>query len=51
VTEDGPTQKGTSPILAIFGGLLLLVGAGLGWYAWRSAKPESRLSGGGILKK
>jgi hypothetical protein len=51
VTGDDTTQKGTSPILAIFGALLLLGGAGLGWYAWRSAKPESRLSGGGILKK
>jgi hypothetical protein len=51
VTVDEPTQKGTSPLLAIFGGLLLLGGAGLGWYAWRSAKPESKLSGGGILRK
>jgi hypothetical protein len=51
VTENGPAQKGTSPILAIFGALLLLGGAGLGWYAWRSARPESKLGGGGILKK
>ena len=51
VTDDEPTQTGTSPILAIFGALLLLGGAGLGWYAWRSAKPESRLGGGGILKR
>jgi hypothetical protein len=50
-TENEPPQKGTSPILAIFGALLLLGGAGLGWYAWRSARPESKLSGGGILKK
>ncbi len=51
VTGDDTTQKGTSPLLAIFGALLLFGGAGLGWYAWRSAKPESKLSGGGILKK
>ncbi len=51
VAEDEPTQTGTSPILAIFGALLLLGGAGLGWYAWRSAKPQSRLGGGGILKR
>ena len=42
----------TSPIFGIIGGLLLLGGAGLGYYAWRSGKPESRLSGGsGFLKK
>ena len=42
----------TSPIFGIIGGLLLLGGAGLGCYAWRSGKPESRLSGGsGFLKK
>jgi hypothetical protein len=42
----------TSPIFGIIGGLLLLGGAGLGYYAWRSGKPESKLSGGsGVLKK
>jgi hypothetical protein len=51
VVGDQPTQKGTSPLFAIFGAILLLGGAGLGWYAWRSARPESKLSGGGILKK
>ena len=51
VVGDNTQQKGNSPFLAIFGALLLLGGAGLGWYAWRSAKPESKLSGGGILKK
>jgi LysM repeat protein len=41
-----------SPIFGIIGGLLLLGGAGLGYYAWRSGKPESKLSGGsGVLKK
>jgi len=51
VTGDESTQKGTSPLLAIFGVLLLLGGAGLGWFAWQSARPESKLGGGGILKK
>jgi murein DD-endopeptidase MepM/ murein hydrolase activator NlpD len=41
-----------SPIFGILGGLLLLGGAALGYYAWRSGKPESKLSGGsGFLKK
>jgi hypothetical protein len=42
--------KSTSPLFGIFGGLLLLGGAALGYYAWRSGKPESKLSGG-MLKK
>jgi len=42
----------TSPLFGIFGGLLLLGGAALGYYAWKSGRPESKLSGGsGILKK
>ncbi len=41
---------GKSPIIGILGGLLLLGGAGLGYYAWRSGKPDSKLSGG-MLKK
>jgi len=42
----------TSPLFGILGGLLLLGGAALGYYAWRSGRPESKLSGGsGILKK
>lgn len=45
-------ETGTSPLLGILGTLFLLGGAGLGYYAWRSGKPESKLSGGGnILKK
>ncbi|HNK64553.1 MAG TPA: LysM peptidoglycan-binding domain-containing protein [Anaerolineales bacterium] len=37
---------GQSTILGLFGGLLLLGGAGLGYYAWRTSKPESKISGG-----
>jgi LysM repeat protein len=42
---------GTSPLLGIIGGLLLLGGAGLGWYALRLRKPESKLRQSGLLKK
>ncbi|MFN8412192.1 MAG: LysM peptidoglycan-binding domain-containing protein [Anaerolineales bacterium] len=45
------SDSGTSPLLGILGGIFLLGGAGLGYYAWRSGKPESKLSGGGMLKK
>jgi LysM repeat protein len=48
--EEGK-DGGTSVVLVIFGAILLLGGAGLGYYAWRSSKPESKLAGGGILKK
>ena len=47
-----PNETKTSPIFGILGGLLLLGGGALGYYAWRSGKPESKLSGGsGFLKK
>lgn len=47
-----PSESKTNPIFGILGGLLLLGGAALGYYAWRSGKPESKLSGGsGMLKK
>ncbi len=44
------TSSGSSPLFGIIGGLLLLGGVGLGYYAWRSGRPETKLSGG-ILKK
>ncbi|MBE0670031.1 MAG: LysM peptidoglycan-binding domain-containing protein [Anaerolineales bacterium] len=44
-------NSGRSVTLGIIGALFLLGGAGLGYYAWRSGKPESKLSGGGILRK
>lgn len=49
--EEGNNGGGTSVGLGVLGALLLLGGAGLGYYAWRSNKPESKLAGGGILKK
>jgi hypothetical protein len=42
---------GQNTILGIIGGLLLLGGIGLGYYAWRTSRPESKLSGGGYLRK
>jgi hypothetical protein len=36
----------TSPIFGILGGLLLLGGLGLGWYAFQQRKPASKLKGG-----
>ncbi len=50
--QTGKPGEGRSPILGILGGLLLVGGGVLGYFAWRSGKPESKLSGGsGILKK
>ncbi|KXK10728.1 MAG: hypothetical protein UZ14_CFX002003114 [Chloroflexi bacterium OLB14] len=53
LVDDGDEGEGggQSTLLGIVGGLLLLGGAGLGYYAWRSSRPESKLSGGGYLKK
>jgi hypothetical protein len=51
-TTNPQNEPKTSPIFGIMGGLLLLGGVGLGYYAWRSGRPESKLSGGsGVLKK
>jgi hypothetical protein len=52
VADPGAGDSGgsTTPLLGIIGVLLLLGGAGVGYYAWRSNKPESKLSGG-MLKK
>ena len=54
VGESGGSQnggRGTSPILGIFGALLLLGGVGLGWYAWRMRRPKSKLKASGLLKR
>jgi hypothetical protein len=49
-TNSG-NSSGRSVLLGVLGGIFLLGGAGLGYYAWRSGRPESKLSGGGFLKK
>lgn len=55
VVDPGAAEQsggaGRSILLGILGGFLLLGGAVLGYYAWRSGKPESKLSGGGFLRK
>jgi murein DD-endopeptidase MepM/ murein hydrolase activator NlpD len=42
---------GTSPLLGFVGGLLLLGGVGLGWYALRMRNPRSKLQQSGLLRK
>lgn len=49
-TTDEP-QDNQSTLLGIIGGILLLAGVGLGYYAYRTSRPESKLSGGGYLRK
>jgi len=42
---------GRSPVLGIIGFLLLLGGIGLGYYAYRSSQPKSRLKGSPLSKR
>jgi len=48
--ENGNDNGATSPIFGILGGLLLLGGLGLAWYAFQQRKPASRLKGGGFSR-
>lgn len=47
-TEEG---GGRSPILGIFGLLLLLGGIGLGYFAYRANQPQSKLKGSPLTKR
>jgi hypothetical protein len=49
--QADPQEGGRSSILGIFGFLLLLGGAGLGYYAYRSGQPKSKLKGSPLMKK
>jgi len=52
VSESPDSQAGSrSSILGIFGLLLLLGGAGLGYYAYRSSQPKSKLKGRPLTKR
>ena len=52
VSESTETQGGNrSSLLGIFGFLLLIGGAGLGYYAYRSGKPKSKLKGSPLTKR
>ena len=46
-----PQQGGRSSVLGIFGLLLLLGGVGLGYYAYRSGQPKSKLKGSPLTKR
>ncbi len=46
-----PRKGGTSSLLGIFGFLLLVGGAGLGYYAYRAGQPKSKLKGSPLVKK
>jgi hypothetical protein len=50
-TTTEESGGGQNTMLGIVGALLLLGGIGLGYYAWRTSRPESKLSGGGYLRK
>ncbi len=47
----GNGSGGPSTVLGIFGGLLLLGGIGLGWYALRLRRPQSKLKQSGLLRR
>jgi len=53
VNPESPdaASGGTSPLLGFVGGVLLLGGIGLGWYALRSRRPRGRPRGGGLLRR
>jgi hypothetical protein len=52
VSESADSQEGNrSSLLGIFGFLLLLGGAGLGYYAYRSGQPKSKLKGSPLTKR
>lgn len=54
VTAGDPVevqQGGQSSVLGIFGLLLLLGGIGLGYYAYRSSQPKSKLKGSPLSKR
>jgi murein DD-endopeptidase MepM/ murein hydrolase activator NlpD len=52
--QSGDAQQGgsgSSPILGILGGLLLLGGIGLGWFALRLRNPSGRFRPGNLLRR
>jgi LysM repeat protein len=52
VSESTDQQEGgRSSALGIFGILLLLGGVGLGYYAYRSSQPKSKLKGSPLVKR
>src|SRR5512145_2204359 len=54
ITVNEPTdtpEADRSSMLGVFGFLLLLGGAGLGYYAYRSSQPKSKLKGSPLTKR
>lgn len=52
INEPAEQQEGgRSSVLGIFGLLLLLGGAGLGYYAYRAGQPKSKLKGSPLTKR
>ncbi|HJS20541.1 MAG TPA: hypothetical protein VJ785_17475, partial [Anaerolineales bacterium] len=52
VSDTADVQEGgRSSVLGIFGLLLLLGGIGLGYYAYRSSQPRSKLKGSPLSKR
>jgi hypothetical protein len=49
--QENPQTNNRSSLLGIFGFLLLLGGAGLGYYAYRSGQPKSKLKGSPLTKR
>ena len=47
----GAPEGNRSPFLGIFGFLLLVAGAGLGYYAYRSGQPRNKLKGSPLIKR
>jgi len=50
-TGTGEQAGGASPVLGIVGGLLLIGGIGLGWYALRLRNPRGGMRSGGLLRR
>lgn len=50
-TGTTPQSGATSPLLGILGGILLAGGIGLGWYAIRLRRPQSKLRRSGLLRR
>ncbi len=48
VTRPTDEKSHPSPLLGIAGGLLIIAGLGLGWYALRLRQPKSRFKQGGL---
>lgn len=49
--QTDPAEGSRSSLLGVFGFLLLLGGAGLGYYAYRSGQPKNKLKGSPLTKR